>query len=300
MRGKTLLLSSHLALLALVLHTAPVFGYQGLPPLPQDIWVKWNSEPFAWLSLILGAWLYYGSLGQLWARAGGGQVLRPWQASAFGAGLAALFVALISPLNALSTALFSAHMGQHLLLILVAAPLLVLGMPVVPLLWALPKPARRTFGRWWQSAGFIRAGRHMLTQPVLVWFLSAVIVWGWHLPSLYEAALRQVWMHELEHFSLLGSALLFWWVLIRRLDYGAGILFVFTTALHSGALGALLTFARTPLYPIYTSSVAGWGLTVLEDQQLAGLLMWIPAGVIYLLAALILFARWLRSMEQQA
>jgi cytochrome c oxidase assembly factor CtaG len=254
------------------------------------------------LSVVIG--LYGRGVWQLWQRAGIGQGIHYWQVAAFGGGLVVVLIAFVSPLAALAGALFSAHMLQHLLLMIVAPPLLILGAPLLPLLWALPLPARRAIGQEWKAATSIRYLWQQLTHPVTVWLLSVVTLWVWHLPALYQAALGQVWVHELEHFSFFGASLLFWWLVIqphgrRRLGYGAGILFIFTTALQSGALGALLTFARVPLYPIYSSSVAGWNMTLLEDQQLAGLMMWIPSGIVYLVAALILLGAWLQSLERQ-
>jgi cytochrome c oxidase assembly factor CtaG len=213
-------------------------------------------------------------------------------------------VAFISPLNALSTALFSAHMGQHLLLIFVAAPLLVWGMPLIAWLWLLPPLLRHEAGRGWNQLPLLQATWRGLTHPLLVWFLWAGALWLWHTPRLYQAALKNSFMHELEHFSFLGAACLFWWLVLqpgghRRLEYGVGVLFVFTTALQSGALGALITFAPTPLYPVYTSTALAWHLTPLEDQQLAGLMMWIPGSLIYVLTALSLFLTWLKIIEQK-
>lgn len=283
--------------------SATVLAYQGLPPLPGDLWRAWSWEPGVLLALGLAAWLYARGTNEVWRRVGRGRGVGYWQASAFGSGLTALFIAFVSPLNAFSTALFSAHMLQHLLLTLVAAPLLVLGAPLVPFLWALPKPARQQIGRWWRPAQVIRLGWHGLSQPLLVWSLHTATLWLWHSPVLYQAALEQPILHELEHITFLGTAWLFWWILLKpngpkRLGNGAGVLYVFTTALQSGALGALLTFARTPLYPIYSSSVAAWNLTVLADQQLAGVIMWVPAGVVYLVTTLVLLGRWLHRMEQ--
>jgi cytochrome c oxidase assembly factor CtaG len=232
-------------------------------------------------------------------------VIRRWQVAAFGVGLIVVFVALITPLAALADALFSAHMVQHLLLILLAAPLLVLGAPLVPFLWALPAPARKRVGRWWQNIPLLRTLWRSLSQPLIVWLLYALTFWIWHLPTLYQAALEWVWVHELEHASFLLTALLFWWTVLhplgghKRLGYGAGALYLFTTALHSSALGALLTFAERPLYPIYVSSVAAWNLTLLEDQQLAGVIMWVPAGVVYPTVALVLLGIWLQRMEDR-
>ena len=124
-----------------------------------------------------------------------------------------------------------------------------------------------------------------------------------HLPSLVFGAPAPMWWGA-QHLSFLGSALLFWWALIYgwqgRMDYGAATFYVFTTAAHSGALGALLTFAPTVWYRVYSSTTAPWGLTALEDQQIGGLLMWVPAGVIYLLAGVGLFGGWLKASELRA
>lgn len=276
-----------------------------LPPLPETIWSAWSWQPWVLLGLALSAWAYGRGVRRLWQRAGPGRVIRYWQAAAFGAGLAAMFVALISPLSALAEALFSAHMVQHLLLTLLAAPLLVLGAPLVPFLWALPKPARHAAGRWWRRSDWARRAWHGISHPLLVWLLYALSFWIWHIPGLYQAALERVWVHELEHISFVIPALLFWWTVIhplggrRRLGYGAGALYLFTTALHSSALGALLTFAQRPLYPIYLSSAAAWNLTLLEDQQLAGVIMWVPAGLVYPVSALLLLGIWLQRMENR-
>jgi cytochrome c oxidase assembly factor CtaG len=292
-----------LAILAIFLISLLTPAAPGLPPHPANLWSYWNWHPLGLLALGLAAALYGRGVWRLWSRAGRGQGVHYWQVAAFGVGLVTLFVALFSPLNALAQALFSAHMIQHLLMMAIAAPLLVMGAPLLPFLWALPRATRQAVGQGWKRAPLIQQAWHGLSHPLVVWLLYTVILWVWHLPALYQAALERVWVHELEHLAFLGSALLFWWLVIqptgrRRLDYGAGILFIFTTALHSGALGALLTFARTPLYPIYTASVAGWNLSLLEDQQLAGLIMWIPPSIIYVITALTLLGVWLQSLEQ--
>ena len=296
--------SALFSLLLLVALPRTALAHPGQPPAPHDIWSAWSWEPALLVSLVVTGCLYAFGTGVLWGRVGPGRCIEMWRFIAFGGGLLALFVALVSPLDALGQALFSAHMVQHLILMLVAAPLLVLGAPLVPWLWALPKPARKALGGWWKQAERVRMIWHGLSEPILVWFLYAAALWIWHLPTLYQAALTVQWIHDLEHVCFLGTALLLWWTLIqpnghRRLSYGAGALFVFTTALHSGVFGALLAFAQTLLYPVYRLSVRAWGLTPLEDQQLAGLIMWIPPGVIYLLTALALLVIWFNTIEKK-
>jgi cytochrome c2 len=130
-----------------------------------------------------------------------------------------------------------------------------------------------------------------------------VVLWIWHAPGLFQAALASEPVHALQHLSFLASALLFWWALIHgrqgQMGYGPAVLYLFTTSMHSGALGALLTFAPAPWYPAYGENAAAWGLTAVEDQQLAGLIMWVPAGAVYLLAGLGLFASCLRELERR-
>jgi putative membrane protein len=288
-------------LIALAPHRA--LAHSGEPPAPHDLWTSWSWEPLVLLGIALSGWLYARGVWALWHRAGVGRGVPLWQAAAFMAGLLTVFVALISPMDGLSASLFSAHMAQHLLLILVAAPLLVLGNPLLPFLWALPRPWRRSVGGWWRSRR-LRAAWHLLTDPVVAWAVAAAALWVWHIPRLYDAALGSEGVHALEHGVFLGTALLYWWTVARSgrrgsLGYGAGLLSVFAMAVQSGALGALMTFASRPWYPAYAARTAAWGLTPLEDQQLGGLIMWVPAGAVYLLAAGLLFAGLLAQTERR-
>ncbi|MHB8577244.1 MAG: cytochrome c oxidase assembly protein [Dehalococcoidia bacterium] len=255
------------------------------------------------ISIGLAAFFYVRGLRTIWPRAGTGHGVRVWQAAAYAAGMATLCVALVSPLDALSADLFAAHMVQHLLLILVAAPLLVASEPLLPLLWVLPRPWRRRAGRLSRRPWFAGLWR-TLCRPPVAWLLAAAVLWLWHLPVLYQAALRNGTMHAFEHACLLGTALLFWYVLAqqtarRRHRYGAGIVYVLTMAFQSSILGIVLAFSR-PWYPAYAATTQLWHLTPAEDQQIAGLIMWIPAGVVYLLAVLALIVRWVAADEAAA
>jgi cytochrome c oxidase assembly factor CtaG len=185
-------------------------------------------------------------------------------------------------------ALFSVHMVQHLLLVVVAAPLLVLGEPLTATLWALPPQARRTVGRWGRAHA-VRALWRLLRHPLTAWVLHVAALWVWHAPRLYDAAVRHPGVHVLEHATFFGTALLFWWVITdrrsrRRLGFGPAVLYIFTGGLQSTVLGALLTMARHPWYLSHYDTTRAWGLTPLEDQQLAGLIMWVPASFAYLAA----------------
>ena len=215
------------------------------------------------------------------------------RAAAFGAGLAVVAVALLPPLDALAGTLFAAHMAQHMLLVMVAAPLLVLGAPGLPLAVALTPAWRRRLARLRRHAA-VASARRLLTRPAVAWGVHVAALWAWHLPGPYQAALASAPLHAAEHACFLGTAVVFWWVVLsaesrRRLAPGFAMLYLFAAALQGSALGAVLTFAPVPLYPLQTSSLA--------DQQLAGLVMWVPADLVYLGTAGVLFMRWLASLE---
>jgi putative membrane protein len=270
-----------------------------LAPEPHDLWTAWTWSPTVLAGLVLGAWLYARGLRALWHRAGHGRVVSAWRASAYFAGLAALFVALVSPVDAIGAALFSVHMTQHLLLMMVAAPLIVLGDPVTVILWALPMRWRRRIGLGWRRSGVLRAVWGVLTLAPIAWTLHVVTLWLWHAPYFYEMALLSEPLHVLEHATFFLTALLFWWLVFaphgRRMSIGGKVAYLFAATLQGTILGAIITFARHPWYWSYFGTTKAWGLTPLEDQQLAGLIMWIPAGLIYLAAFLPLLASALRS-----
>jgi len=222
----------------------------------------------------------------------------------FAAGLAATAVALVSPLDAVAGGLLVAHMVQHMLLILVAAPLLAAGAPGLALLLALPPWSRRRLARLRLSAP-VAAARRLADAPVVAWSLHVAAIWLWHLPAVYGAALVSAPVHALEHASFLGTAWLFWRLVLspdprRRLAPGLRMLLVFVTALPTNLLGALLTFAPNPLYAGQSAAAARWGLTALSDQQLAGVVMWVPADVAYLAVLCGVFLRWFASAGQDA
>jgi cytochrome c oxidase assembly factor CtaG len=271
------------------------------PVAPGSLWSQWTFEP-ATVALITAAALLYSVGRARLCRRRGPRVGTTSRAVAFYAGLALLAVALLSPIHALGETLFSAHMVQHLLLIFGVAPLLVLGTPLLPALVALPPAVRRDLGAL-RHRSLLRMTRRALMYPLVVWALHALALWSWHLPAPYRIALDNPGLHVLEHSSFLLTAIAFWSLVIetrrrRRLAHPLAILFVFTTALHSGALGALLAFASRPLYPLHTHGARAWGLTPLADQQLAGLVMWVPSGAFYLVTMAALLFAWLRELER--
>jgi putative membrane protein len=257
------------------------------------------------LLILLPAVWYAVGVRALWARAGWGRGVSVARAASFNAAILILAVALLSPLDGAAADLFSAHMVQHLLLVMVVAPLWVLGAPLLPALWAFPQQRRVAVGVWWRRSSGARAVVHVLTQPGIAFVLHMVLLWFWHFPQPYQAALRSEGLHALEHLSFLGSAMLVWWAALqpvgrRRTSRGAGILLLGGTLLQSGVLGAVLMFAQSPWYPAHAQGTVASGRTLIEDQQLAGLFMWIPASVAYIGAAAWLFLQWMRADERRS
>lgn len=266
--------------------------------------LPWSFDPVVVGGLVGAALAYAAGMRKLRRAAGARRGVRPRHIAAFYAGLAVIAGALVSPLDSLAHALFSAHMVQHLLLMIVAAPLLVYGRPLVPVLLGLPLGARRSANAWSHRAGITAAAR-LLTHPVVAGGLHVAALWAWHLPVLYEAAVEHSVVHVAEHLSFLGTALLLWALVIqtsprRRVAYPLALLLVFATALAGGGLGALLTFATAILYPLHAGGATAFGLTPLQDQQLAGAIMWVPGGMVYFTTMAVLALRWLRQMERDA
>lgn len=282
-------------------HLGPHTGDAPVRP-PLDVWRTWAWEPVSVVGLALTALVYGHGLARTWRRTAVGRGVRRADAACFVAGWLALVVALLSPLHPLGQWLFFVHMTQHEALMLVAAPLLVLGRPMPALLHGLPRGIARTLGRASKTAGWRRTWR-ALTTPLVAFVLHALVLWIWHVPRLFQATLESELVHAAQHATFLASALLFWWAVLegRRTaaSHGVAVLCLFTTALHSGLLGALLTFATRVWYPAYARTAPAWGWTPLEDQQLGGLVMWVPACLVYLIAGLALFAAWLRESERR-
>jgi putative membrane protein len=250
-------------------------------------------------SLAALAMVYAAGVIRLWGHAGYGRGIRPFDVLAFSVGWLALVVALSPPLDEWSDEWLMAHMIQHELLMVIAAPLIAISSPLVASVWAIPSGIRRRIVNA-VSGGPVARGWSLLTSAMSVFALYSIALWVWHLPALYDAALEHEPVHIVQHICFFGTATLFWWGIAHgrygRVGYGAAVIYVFATALHSGVLGALLTFSPQVWYQPYAQHHTA--ASALEDQQLAGLLMWIPAGVTFIVGGLILFAAWLRESDR--
>ncbi len=248
------------------------------------------------LVLVAVAAVYAIGIRNLWANARTARLVGTGPAVSFALALLVLLVALVSPLDRSASSDLPLHMVQHLLLLAVAAPLFALSEPVVVMLHALPVEKRRRLARPVRRVTRSQTSTHgWLVWMVLAYALSTAALLMWHVPALYDAALRHPVVHGLEHVSFVATAGLFWWMALgasRRSRRGLGVLAVFAATLPATALGILMTMARTPWYPVY-----GHGAEALRDQQVAGALMWGFGGSALVIGAAALFASWLASMD---
>ena len=233
---------------------------------------------------------------------------RPWPAwrtAAFLLGLFALLLALVSGIDLLATALFSIHMVQHMLLTVAAAPLLLLGAPIRPMLRALPRFVRAAAVRPLARSRPIRAALHLLRHPLIAGALYVGGLYAWHLPALYDAALADERLHVAEHAWFFASALLFWSVVIDpapfrgTLGYAARLPYLLIAgAAQNTVLGGLLSFSTRLLYEAYASTPERFGLDPVTDQRIGGAVMWVVGDFVFLAAASISFFLWLAEEEE--
>lgn len=266
-------------------------GHDGRPLLPHDAWTAWRFDPPIVLGIALAAALYLR--GYRPARDG------HRRAYAFGGGLTAVGLALLSPIDRLAGILFSAHMVQHVLLVTVAAPLIAWAAPGAALVQGIPQQSRRAVVGARRAFGVDAAALRRLRHPLARWLVFVTTFWLWHASRLYAAAVDHEWVHVAEHVTFLGTALLVWSAILgprrARTDRGAAVLIVFLLALQGVLLSALLTFARSPWYEPYADEAPGWGLDPLADQHLAGVIMWVPTGLVHAAIGIALVVGWLRE-----
>jgi putative membrane protein len=256
----------------------------------------WSFEPWVVAPIVVALALFDTGWLRLRGRSGQGAGRLRRQVVLFHAGLLVMAVAVMSPLHEAGRRSFAAHMAEHELMMLLAAPILVLSRPLPVMLWAFPQGGRQALGgiaRQRVVAGVWRG----LSDPATATLLQAAALWLWHAPALFDRALASEGWHVAQHASFVITALLFWSSMLdRRRHVGQAAIGLFATSLVSGALGAFMAVSQSPWYRGYADiGLNPYGLTPAEDQQLAGVLMWVPGGMVHAIAALILLAPLLRS-----
>ena len=278
------------AALAALLCAAPAAAHAG-----HEHGIGWTLDLSVTLPLLLAAILYAAGFVRLHRRGERGRAALTRRAWLYAAGWLILAGALVSPLHEAGERSFTMHMIEHELLMLPAALLLVAAQPGPVLLWGLPRSLRRVFG----SASHWPLWRR-LSEPIAATAIQALAIWLWHMPGPFDLALRHEGWHIAQHLSFLVSALLFWWAMTHRTSEAFAAICLFATSMIGGALGALMALSASPWYAAYAvMGMTPFGLAPAEDQQLAGLIMWIPGGLFHLGAALWFLAHWLSGKERR-
>ncbi|HEU5318780.1 MAG TPA: cytochrome c oxidase assembly protein [Chloroflexota bacterium] len=268
------------------------------PSFP-GVLLEWRLDPLPIGGILLAA-LGYRLLARSVAARHPANPPRAWREAAFMLGLAAIALALVSPVEAYEGQLFSVHMVQHLLLEMVAAPLLLAGAPITLLLRAARSRQRRALLGMLHSLPL-----KVLAFPLVAWLLFAAVNWGWHFSTLYDQALENEALHYLQHATFLGAALLFWWPVVGadpspwRLPHPVRLFYLFLAMPQNSFLGVAIMGAGSVLYPHYLSSQRAWGPSPIDDQALGGILMWVVGDIAFLLGMAVVVAMWVRHEDRR-
>ena len=254
-------------------------------------WTDWHGHPSIIVGVVLITAVYLLAVGPLRKRFGWTERVSPGQIVLFMSGVLLIVVALLSPLHELGDRyLFSAHMLQHVLLLLVVPPLLLLGTPG----WLV--------GTVLRSPRVLAVSR-TLTRPLVAFALFNTVLVLWHMPVLYEFALRERDIHIVEHVMFLGVAVLMWWPVLSlakelpRAPYMTQMVYLFLLPTLPGILGAIITFSDRVLYTWYAEAPRLWGISATADQEVGGLIMWIPGGLVFMMVLVIVFLAWANQEE---
>ncbi|MCB9423320.1 MAG: cytochrome c oxidase assembly protein [Ardenticatenaceae bacterium] len=288
-----------------------------MDPILKAALSSWDWRPSVIFTLLSAGMLFITGWRRLRRRtskvqhAGDGwQVAAVWRPISYLAGLVFIGLALMSPLDVLSSQLFSMHMIQHLLLIMIAPPLLLIANPMPIMLWGLPRKWRLKIGRGLarllNGKSIFRQYLRKATTPGVVWMIWLVAIIGWHDPNAYNAALRSNFVHDIEHLTFFFGGMLFWWHVTGagpRIHKQFGLIgrtaFALSAVPPNMLTGAVIAFAQEPIYTYYTNVPRLMGLSVMEDQQLSGVIMWVPGSMMYIIAALVLISRLLQGESRK-
>lgn len=285
-----------------------------MDPVTRAVLLSWEWRVEVVLPLALLGVLYVLGWRRLRQRTrsahAGYRLANGWRLAAYLGGLLVVLLALVSPIDVLGGQLFFMHMIQHLFLVMLAPPLLMLANPLPFILWGLPERWRRKAGGWLSTAlhreSAFRRTLRSATSPGLVWLLYVIFLLGWHDPNLYNAALRVDWIHDVEHLTFFLPAMLYWWHVVgagprihRQFSRAGRIAYNIAAIPPTMFTGIAIAFAEQPIYSYYLSVPRPWNLDVLSDQRISGVIMWIPGSMMYMIAVLVLAARWLGGEENK-
>ena len=277
-------------------------------PLIQALFGAWEWRPIVVIIMLLLASIYVTGWWRLRRKRGAESRLASVpRLITYLVGMFVLAVALMSPVDRLGPQLFLMHMIQHLLSIMVAAPLLCLAEPFPIGLWGLPQPLRRRVARLFMHDSVMRQALRPVTQPAIMWLAFIFILLGWHDAGAYNAALRHEWVHDIQHITFFVSALGYWWHVVGngprlhpRLPGWGRLAFLLLAIPPNAITGAVISFAQRPIYTYYESVPRIWGISVMDDQLWGGIIMYIPGSMMFIIGALIVLARVIygRSPEE--
>ncbi len=299
------LLLTALALAALfpaALAAAPSALAHGGIDAGQEPWTAWNTNPLPTVLVLLAAYVYLNGLSN-WERPS--HPINNWQKASFLFGLFLIFFALQSPLDPLSDHLLSFHQAQHFILRMLAPMFILLGAPLTPMLRGLPGWARQGVIRPLARSHYVRQAYKLLTNPIftVAFFLGSLYLWQF--PGAFNLSLRNDEVHALMHLTMTTSGFLFWWVIIdppphrSRLHYGLRVLYLGLIVLPNTLLGAAITFSSGLIYEAYAEVTQPYGLSLMTDQQLGGLMLWVPGDMMSIVAAGIVMIMWYQREEAQ-
>lgn len=274
--------------------------------VPSLLLSSWDIRPDVTLALLAAGFLYTLGWRRLRKR-GRGQIASYWRLVAYWSGLGILALALMSAIDVLQSLLFFMHMIQHFLLVIIAPVLLLLANPMPFIMWGLPGRARQAVGRLFRRRSAFRQTLRQVTTPIISWFVFILLLLGWHETVAYNASLRYDWLHDIEHISFFVGGLLYWWHVIgaaprihKPLSDGFLALYLAGIIPVNMSLSITIVFAGAPLYTHYTTVPRLWGMSVMDDQQLGGLIMWIPGSIVYITASLVVLARIIAADKREA
>ena len=268
----------------------------------QEPWTAWNTNPLPTILVLLAAYVYINGLYN-WDRPS--HPVNNWQKASFFFGLFLVFFALQSPLDPISDHLLSFHQAQHFILRMVAPMFILLGAPLTPMLRGMPTWARQGIIRPMARNHYVRQVYRLLTNPIFTIFFFLGSLYLWQFPGAFNLALRNDEVHALMHLTMSASGFLFWWVVIdppphrSRLHYGLRVLYLGLIVLPNTLLGAAITFSEGLVYTAYADVVQPYGLDLMTDQQLGGLMLWVPGDMMSIVAAGIVMIMWYQREEGQ-